>query len=668
MIDAPATALAYLPLKFSRNKLSHTIEAADPDLTSRVGLKYYLDLQVPIYPFSEVMESLHTSEGRETPVGNSNGVQIFSGADFHYNSGRNGKIDGLLSYQKPRRNQPVMSVLLGQTMAFSLSESVKGGHPEVDTMNRLGKMYAIKAGLSNEDYYAYGENFFNNWQKINKQFLTWQPNNKRVAFDQEEYLHFVLNFTPKPSVINLRVVSYGMDGIGSNATTAMSLYDPVLYSVICCPASMQSLGLSNLVSRYDVWLANEKNQRLSEVRTYIVDQTPERFVKNIMFVNSLGGWDTMRLTGLSQSTLKTMQTTAEVERPTGAGVDFSELKIISIEGEYSLQVSTGFFKRDSVKYLKYLNELLLSEEVYLMTDKGHRPLQLTTSNLTDQVDNQDLVARTFSFRILDTVVNFSNLPAAQPITERQTIWRGLSLKPILDGFGKRTGYLAFERLEKVFSDDNSPVKPYTIKSNTPGDPDYLAPISSPIPPGSTPYPNTLISKHGSFNRSNCGAGMIGGPATITIAAGEFGGENPGDADNLAKSKFESLNNQAYADINGTCNINTIPLKFGILHKTLSDGSGRYIPVVDLRTSQTVIISNTTPTDPPEVRLSDSEYAPGIYNLIIEVEYQDTPIMPCKLKIPIKNREILVMSNGFFVFENVIINSSDNPLVIEVHPL
>ena len=674
MIDPIATDLSYLPLKFSRNKLTHTIEAADPALTSRAGLKYFLTLSVPQFPFSENFEQLHTSEGRETPVDNQSGVQIYAGAEFRYNSGRNGKIDGLLTYTKPRRAQSYMSVLMGQTMAYKLTEQVTGGDPAVDTTSELGKMYAIKAGLANEDFYSFGDSFFKNWQLGARQFLTWQPNYKRIAAHQEEYLYFLLNFTPKPQTLQLRFQTYGADGLSSEAVTAFPLLNAPLYSVVCCPVGMSALDISADAVRYDVWLSNEDNKRVSEVRSYLVDSSYEAYDRQILFVNSLGGWDTLRLNGQAQQTLKVSQITAEIERPAAAGIDFSELKIISIEGEYEIQVSTGFFKRDALTYLKYLDELLLSEEIYLVTDKGHRPLQLTTNSLVDQADNQDLIARTFSFRILDTVENFSNLPAAEPVEPRATTWRGSSLRHVLDGYGKRTGYLVFERLEKVYLDNESLVKPYTAKSNSQGDPDYIAAIlDSSIVVGSTPYPNTAISRDGSFKRTNCPASQLGGPATISIAAGYYGGENAGDADALAESRYNSLNTQSYADSFGSCTVNNVPVHFAIKHyfpmnlDTKITGSDDYGPVASLRISGVEIIANTVGHDPVVTRQSENTYPTGNYNFIIQVAYAGLPMRPCKIKLASKNRELTVTTSGYYVLDNVTVNSSDEPLIFEIMP-
>ena len=264
MIDAIATEQSYLSLKFSRNKLTHTIEAADASLTSRVGLKYFLTLSIPEFEFSDVFQELHTSEGREKPVEDQSGVQIFAGAAFRYNSGRNGKIDGLLTYAKPRQKQNDMSVILSQTAAYILTEDVRGGDPPVHTTRQLPKMYAIKAGLQNEDFYPFGDSFFNKWQLGARQFLTWQPNYKRIGEGQEEYLYFLLNFTPKPQTLKLRVQYYDVDGVESGAITAMSLANPVLYSVVCCPVGAEILELPGTAVRYDVWLSNENDKRVSE--------------------------------------------------------------------------------------------------------------------------------------------------------------------------------------------------------------------------------------------------------------------------------------------------------------------------------------------------------------------------------------------------------------------
>lgn len=674
MIDAAASDLSFLPLKFSRNKLSHTIEAADPALTSRVGLKYFLTLFVPEYPFSNLFEALHTSEGREVPVSTEGGVQVFSGAEFRYNSGRNGKLDGLLSYIKPRWKQNSLSLSLSQTTAYYLREAILGGTPPVAVAADLAKAYAIKAGLSNEDFHAYGETFFKTWQASKRQFLTWQPDQKTVSPTQEEYLSFLLNFSPAPTELRLRVHFRYSDGSASAAYTAMTLANPLLYSVVTCPVGAAVLNVPSNATGYEVWLSDQDGRRFTETRTYHIDRSLQIADRSVLFVNSLGGWDTFRLTGEGSRSLRVIQTTAEIERKAGSDPDFSELKIISIEGEHELQASTGYFRKDQAAYLKYLDELLLSDEMYLITDKGHRPVQLTTTTNVDQQDNTDLVARSFTFRILDTVENHSDLPASQPTPARVTKWRGLNLGQVLDGYGKRTGKLAFSRLEKVFADDNTLVKPYSVKANVQGDPDYIAPITDPtIVVGSTPFPSAAINRAGTFTRSNCGANFLGSTAMINISAGYYGGERAGDADELAEGRYNALNSQEFANANGTCVVNNVPVHFAIYHKIPMDtnlkvlGSADWGPVVDIRVDGKEIISNTVGATPPTIGTSGNlTVLPGTYDIIVQVEYvNQVPIRKCKVVLASKNREVKVEQSGYFAFDGVVINSSDEPLTFEV---
>ncbi len=675
MIDAIATDQSYLPLKFSRNKLSHTIDAADPALTSRVGLKYFLTISIPEYQFSEVFEELHTSEGRETPVDTQSGVQVYAGAEFRYNSGRNGKIDGLLTYTKPQRKQTAMTVVLSQTTAFKLTEDVTGGEPAVETNNPLGKMYAIKAGLQNDDFYSFGENFFTQWQLGARQFLTWQPNYKRVGRDQEEYLHFLLNFTPKPQTLKLRMHWFNAIGEGSAAVTVMSLENPMLYAVVCCPVGAAVLEVPADAVRYEVWLSNENDKRVSEARSYYVDGFEEIYDRSVLFVNSLGGWDTLRLTGQAQSTLKVSQTVAELERPAAAPIDFSELKIINIEGEHEIAVSTGWIKRDAAAHLKYLDELLLSEEIFLITEKGHKPLKLINSTMVDEYDNADLVARSFNFRILDTVENYSNLPAAEPTQERATVWRGLGLRHILDAVGKRTGKVLFARLQKLYADDNTPVKPYTVKQNTDGDPDYLPPITdNSVVPGTTPYPNTEISRPGTFNRTNCGVSYQGGPATIVIAAGTFGGENAGDAQAMAEGRWTTMNTQDYANTAGTCTINDMPVRLALRHEIPMTGgtviaTGKEGPRVAVWFEGNSMPLARTGANPSDTYVYTDTVMPGVRNVIVYVLFGGADRQPCKLVLVGKGREIEVTSiSASYVFDGVTVNSLDDPLTVKVMAL
>ncbi len=658
LIDPLKSGLVFLPMHFSRNALLHTIPAADPELTSRSGLKYFLEIQVPPYPNAASFEALSESEGREVPVDTS-GVAVYEGAAFRYNT-INGKIDGLLTCPPPTKGQSAISVTVTQTTPFRLRERVQGGTPAVNTDTTGAVKYAIKAGLDNKDFEAWGEQFFNLYQADARQFLTWLPNDRLVSRAQEEYLSFVLNFTPLPAEVRLRArVTYN-DGAEPTVSTKMTVARPPLLSIIQCPAGAEVLGIPTNAKYYEVWLTDENDLRLSEVRRYWLDAMPTLAERHITYLNSLGGWDTLRLTGLGNERLSVRQTLAERDLNTST---VPELIVISSEGDRSLTVSTGNFRQDAATHVQCLQELLLSPVRYLHTPKGFESLRLTTNQLDYGSDERRVEARTLTFEMGETTANFSRMAPSPPQPTRPTRWRGLNLRYILDEFGKRTGEVIFAQLEKVYIDTEELYKPVTRKPNTPGDPDYIEPIvSGSITVGETPYPNAAISRVGTFNRSNCGVGYIGGPVTIVIAAGKYGGESPGDADALAEAEYAALNTQAYADANGSCTANSTPFAFRV-DNNATDSGGSVAGIVAIASSGADIVPNTSPGGE---QTSPQSYAPGTYSILCRVAYPSgSPKKAGVLRILSKNRSIAFSNNGLFLFENVVINSSDHPLTVTV---
>lgn len=553
MADSLLTDISFVPLVFSRNRLLHTIEAANPEMTSRLGLAYSLDIQVPTFPQSLVYESLHQSRGKEAPVQSQGNASSFSGATFEYNR-RNGKLDGLLTYQKPYWKQNKMSTVVSQTTPFKLRELVTGGTPAVNTDITLPTKWCIKAGLSDEDFVVWQDSFWSINQAQQRQFLTWQPNDKVVGRKQEEYLSFLINFFPRPSKVCLRVKAYKADK-SSTVFTKSNLENVAMNMIVLCPVGAEALGLAGDVVKYDVWLSDEQNRRFSEVRTYFIDPQFIAQERHILFSNSLGGFDTLRLIGKGTETLKVSQTFAQRDNQQKS-IDWLEMVVINTEGHRELTVSTGYFDRNAKKYLRYLDELMLSEEMYFITEKGHLPLRRNTSELIDTEDNTEVISRSFSFTMDKVIQNFSDAPSTGASQARAVIWEGLDFSHILDGFGKRTGRMKPARLRKVYEDDRSIFKPLTLKPNIEGDVDYIAYLVNPtIPAGSTPYPNTAIVRLGTFQRANCTAGKVGGYATITIPANKYGSESPGEAQQMAELEYTNLNTQAYANVYGDCIIN-----------------------------------------------------------------------------------------------------------------
>lgn len=555
MIDELSSGLSFLPLQFSRNPIDYVVPAADVDLTDRSDLRYFLEVEKPLFVGSSDWETLRQLEGKEKPPFAIAGTFVYEGTRFRINRGRGGMVDSLTDYIKPLRNQAVMSANLSQVAPYRLTAQVQGGTPVQNTTDVLPAFYAIKAGLDTVDFALHGESFFQYYQAEARQFLTWQPDNKRVAPAQEEYLHFLINFSPLPSEIRLRAHFFNYGSLPTDPVTVLSLSNVPQYSLVCAPVGPAVVGAEEY-DYYEVWLSDQDDQRLSQVRRYQLDRSYTRFDRGILFCNSLGGWDTLRLTGKASETLSVSQVRARRERPDMNNPESTEWVVVNTQGNRGIQISTGYFRRDTADTLRWLDELLLSEACYLITPKGHLPLQVETNSLVDAEDDPELVARVISFRMQETIENFSRIPITETIPLRPTTWVGDNIIYTLDAFGKRTGEVLPATLRKAYANNFELVLPYEVKPNAPGDPDYIAPfVDVGITPGSTPYPSAAINRISNFVKNDCGVGYYGEAPMIVIAAGKYGGETAGAADVLAEAEFASKNNQTYANANGTCHIN-----------------------------------------------------------------------------------------------------------------
>lgn len=663
IIDFKKQGLSWLDVDLVRNEIQHIVPAMDPEVyPDRSGIKYFLSLDLPEFPMSANFETMITLEGREKPPILSGGASIYEGCSFRLEE----LLAGQLSITPPLRNNTILSAVASMTTKYRIREVI-----EPSLMDRYQPTRtAMRAGLALRDFVGYEHSFFSRYQTEKMQFLTWHPNNKMVSPAQRDYLYFLLNLSEVPETINLRVRITKTDG-SRDVFTKATISGLRQFHIVCCQIGPDVLDLGADVVKYEVWLSDSENQRFTETRTYFIDRRKFAFERFLLFSNSLGGFDSIRLTGIATQETDVTKNTSRKEREAGNGLDFSELQIISVSETSGIKLSTGFFEQNADTYLDYLRELMLSEVIFLDTKYGFEAVNLITSNLEYAKDRPGLIERTFELSRTYSDKNYSRMPAVTPQVARATKWVGVSAKAVLDSFGKRTGKLAYERLQKVYQDDNSKVVPYAVKPNIPGDPDYIVPMTEPsIEPGSTPYPSALISRAISYGRNNCGSGYLGSAPVVSIPAGTYGGEVVGDSDELAEAKFKTMDTQEYANLNGTCAVNNVPIHMAIFHKipmsfTTVIGSDEYGPVVDLRINGNVVITNTTGSSPPTNRLSVAEFVPGLYTLVMSLSYGGSPRRACRIKIPSKGLEQIASSPSFIIFENVQINTADEPLTIEV---
>ncbi|GAB3767845.1 hypothetical protein GCM10028818_01330 [Spirosoma horti] len=555
-MDALLQALSFLPLRFSRNPVAYTIDAAPDSVADRQNLSYLLRLKKPKAYGSGEYNTLITLPGREFPPRAELGATVYPGAQFDVSV----FLDDFLARTPPTPAQigfvacaDMITPYLTQTRVENAGVLLAG------TDLTLPLEYALKGALSVEQFAGWRDQFFTTYLSQSRQFLTWQPRHKWVETNQPEFLYYLVNFTPKPAELRLRMDVTYQDG-SIESMTPLTTASVSQYTVYSVPTGFVALGLpereaatGKAVLKYQVWLSNEVNARLSEVRTYLVNRDYEANVLYLLFANSLGGYDTLRCTGQSSKRITVKGT--DVQRALNPTYlpSSAELFRKNRTGERYLTVATGLKDGDQ---LDYLSDLVLSEDVFVVTQEGFVALTLPTSGDTTlelRQDDEDLAGRLMTFQYGKNEIGFSSLPSAPTVASRPTRWVPANAYCQIDDNGVRTGYMGAAKLELRYSDDGSLVKPLRSKPNVAGTEGYTIPVlSASCAPATTPFRNALIQKPGSYRRSNCGADQEATVATLTIAAGTFGAETAEQLQSRIDAALKAMDTQDNANLYGSC--------------------------------------------------------------------------------------------------------------------
>ncbi|TAF48685.1 MAG: hypothetical protein EAZ63_03805 [Runella slithyformis] len=547
-----AAAVSYVPVLPSGNRIAVNIPAASPvTYPDRTALRYLLNVYVQSFFQATTFDLATTTpaDAAEAPPENANGVQVYRGADIEIQD----LLEGYLSTCPPELNQTHISICEGLLRSYYTSYERLNGNVLINTATQTSA-WVMKATLAYRDQKGWGNILFDNEAAKAGKFLTWKPVSNKIYPDQPEFLYFLNNLRPAPTCLKLRARVYFEDDSWQDLT--IKQIDIVLpMTVYCCPVGPAALGLEALpkvVLKYEVWLSNQDTERISEVRYYTLSYAYRRQKRYVLFENSLGGFDTLAAVGSSSEKTTVQRQVSERFPALDFEPTYAERVIERIAGERELTINTGPRTKQERDYLE---EILLSKALYVVTEKAHYPLLLTTAELAHHDEDETMIARTLVFRYANADAAASFLPAAPSLPTRPTGWRGHAEACEIDAStGLRTGQKRYGVLVQYYFDNNQDVEPYTQKLNFPQTPGYIAPFqSNDCAASTTPFRNVRIEKLGSFERNNCLTNQLGEKAMIVVLENTFGSNlSQEDAQNKAVQFSESLDTQSYANLFGAC--------------------------------------------------------------------------------------------------------------------
>jgi hypothetical protein len=544
----PASAIA---LDMTRNPIVVNILAHEPvTLIDRTGLSYELEVYIPTSYGASTWKLLGTVEAREEPVETVGSVDIYAGAFFEIS----GLLDAVLETSKPAFLQEKISVNSQMVTPYYCVAKIYNNDELVDTQE-LASRYAIKAGVSELDYELYKDSFFTTFIGGERRFLSYKPVTEVVQGGGLEYLNFLTNYSADINSIHVKM--YCRLKNGKTREGIVKTLDGVMpMNVYCIPVEF-----ATDVESCSVWLLNQDDLRISEVRNYLVDPRYKRRLKRILFENSLGVYETFNFFGESAETVNISRQVGERFIGYSYLAESSESVTRSIRANRELSIAINWASKGVAEFL---TDLMYSKNVFLETDRSHLPLTPIDESYVVDNDAEDWAGRRFLFSIGKTETNYSNLPTPELVAERPKGWRQLTTACQLDSRGRYNGYLQVVTIERYYLDNGELVLPRQIKPNINGEDGYIVPVlSGSCAPASTPYLSAAISRAGSYRRNNCTGELWGNYPTINIAAGAWGSLlNLADANTKAENEWLSLDTQVYANANGACDVSpylyTIP--------------------------------------------------------------------------------------------------------------
>ena len=217
-------------------------------------------------------------------------------------------------------------------------------------------------------------------------FLTWQPQVKKVTYYSPEYLTYY-------AVISsyVKVKAYFTDDEGKvteEVKQLATLGEKRAYTIPVQYAVIMALFESRLPSFYDVWVEDGSGSRLTYVQRYVAGNILSEQEQWILFENSLGGMDTFRAYGQLDFLAEHTHNIAEID-------DISEEYRVDTERKY--QKNTGYLDNCERQWLV---DFLPSKQKYIYNQTYLRRIVVIEDN-TSYTDKELPSSYTFTYRYAD---------------------------------------------------------------------------------------------------------------------------------------------------------------------------------------------------------------------------------------------------------------------------
>lgn len=289
----------------------------------------------------------------------------------------------------PTVNSNSIVKLTDRAKAFKVITDTMEGDVVTPTLpvTTSNTMLALYGGLST---YAHAvSNFFTDLSTT-KKFLTWQPANKLMDSNQEDYLNFLV-YSVDITTLKLQGKAYFDDGTTQTAflktQTGVKFGDLYQIPVGTANSGVKVINAAKNLIKYEISLLDQANSLISEVRTFNVAAVTHPLTRFIMMVNSLGAHEVHRMTG---ETKQVNEVTKElVQKYLPPVYDALQGEFENTEGTFTskTEYSTGMITQsNAAEWQSYFTDLLLGKLAYETVGGKRYPLAIVSDSVVAKED------------------------------------------------------------------------------------------------------------------------------------------------------------------------------------------------------------------------------------------------------------------------------------------
>ena len=141
-------------------------------------------------------------------------------------------------------------------------------------------------------------------------------------------------------------------------------------------------------------LSGHQAERISEIRTFKIDRSYQENRRYFLFLNSIGGYDTLCATGDQEDSLEYTRTESVKTLPIGFEYMDHERATDQVIEAITYKANTGWINRES---LTWIRDLFLSRKVFQIKGDKLMAVVISTTKVLQRVDKVDLFNIEFEY-------------------------------------------------------------------------------------------------------------------------------------------------------------------------------------------------------------------------------------------------------------------------------